>query len=135
MSADAKLERTLTKSFEETLAALPDALGAEGFGVLTEIDLQGTLKKKLNVDTRRYKILGACNPPFAHRAIEADLRAGLMLPCNVVVYEADGGGAVVMAVDPSRSVASLGDPEEHPELVRLAAEVRERLVRVLDRLA
>jgi uncharacterized protein (DUF302 family) len=101
----------------------------EGFGVLTEIDIAATFKKKLDVDFRRYKILGACNPTFAHQALGISLEAGLMLPCNVLVYERDGGGATVVAVDPAQTMAA-----QDPALVALAAEVRARLVRVIERL-
>jgi len=123
--------RTLAVGFDEALARIPDALKAEGFGVLTEIDVQATLKKKLDVGFRRYRILGACNPPFAHRALETRLDAGLMLPCNLAVWEGDDGHAVVAAVDPTRMVA--GAPE--PALQELAGQVRDKLAKVLDSLA
>jgi len=109
---------------------VPEALAAEGFGVLTEIDVRETLKKKLDVDFRRYRILGACNPPLAYRALQADLEVGLMLPCNVIVYEGDDGRAIVAAVDPMETVAARGNPE----IARVAETVRAKLERVLDRL-
>lgn len=121
------LRTTMAVGFDEALARVPAALAAEGFGVLSEIDVQATLAKKLGVDIRRYRILGACNPPFAHAALGIDLEAGLMMPCNVVVYEGDDGKAVVLAVDPTKSAAALGDPR----LVELAIAVRDRLGRVL----
>lgn len=124
------IARTLRASYEEALGRVPAALQAEGFGVLTEIDVQHTLKQKLGVDFRRYKILGACNPPFAHEALRTELAAGLMMPCNVVVYEGDDGQATVLAIDPTRTVAALGNPK----LAELAAAVRDRLVRALGRL-
>lgn len=125
------IHRQLATSFDEALERVPEALKIEGFGVLTEIDVQRTLKEKLGADFRRYKILGACNPPFAHQALEIDLQAGLMMPCNVILYEEDGGRTHLLAVDPTQTVASLGDPR----LVALAAAVKEKLVRALDRLA
>ena len=123
--------RDLTTSYDEALAKVPEALKAEGFGVLTEIDMKETLKNKLGVDFRRYKILGACNPPLAHKALSAELEIGLMLPCNVIVYEADDGHAVVAAIDPTLTIASIGKPE----LAELAATVKEKLGRALASLA
>lgn len=124
------LRKELSAGYDEVLARLPDALKSKGFGILTEIDVKETLKKKLNADFRRYKILGACNPPFAHRALQAELEIGVLLPCNVIVYEADGGRAVVAAVDPIQTVAAHGNPAVR----EIAGEVRTRLERVLSRL-
>ena len=121
------IRKTLELGFDEALAKVPEALKAEGFGVLTEIDVQATLKKKLDVDFRRYRILGACNPPFAHRALQHSLDVGMLLPCNVIVYEADGGKTVVSAVDPLQTMAAHGDPAIRP----VAAEVRQKLERVI----
>ena len=121
----------VSASFDETLEKVTEALKAEGFGVLTEIDVRETLKKKLDVDFRRYKILGACNPPFAHRALQQDLGVGLLLPCNVVVYEEDGGGTHVAAIDPMQTIAAQGAAG----LAEIAAEVRQRLERVLARVS
>lgn len=127
---DIGIRKDLTTSYEATLAAVPAALKEEGFGVLTEIDVAQTLKQKINVDFRRYKILGACNPAFAHRALSATLDAGVMLPCNVIVFERDGGGSTVIAVDPMQTVAvQLGG-----ELEKVAREVRAKLERVIARL-
>ncbi|MCB2226029.1 MAG: DUF302 domain-containing protein [Desulfarculaceae bacterium] len=118
-------------SFDEALQMAKDALGEEGFGVLTEIDIQAALKKKLDQDFRKYIILGACNPPFALRALQADLEVGLLLPCNLIVYQDDQGGIQVAALNP---VAALG-VMDIPELDQVAQEVSERLRRVIGRIA
>jgi uncharacterized protein (DUF302 family) len=123
------VKKVLTVGYDEALARVPVALQEEGFGVLTEIDVRDTLKRKLGADFRRYRILGACNPAFAHRALQADLDIGVMLPCNVVVYEGDDGHAVVTAVDPMQTVAA-----QSAALRPIAEEVRARLQRALDRL-
>ncbi len=124
------IKKTLRATYDEALARVPEALNSEGFGVLTEIDVQATLKQKLGVDFRRYKILGACNPPFAHEALQAELEIGLMLPCNVVVYEGDDRRTVVMAIDPTKTVAATGNAK----LAELAGKVKDRLTRALERL-
>lgn len=123
------LKKQLSKSYDQTLAALPEALKAEGFGVLTEIDVKATLKEKLDVDFRRYKILGACNPPLAHKALTTELDVGVMLPCNVVVYEDTPTSSVVCAIDPMQTIAA-----DDPALRSIAEDVRGRLTRVLDKL-
>jgi uncharacterized protein (DUF302 family) len=122
------MKRDLPITFDEALVRLPEALKSEGFGVLTEIDVHSTLKQKIGVDFRRYKILGACNPPLAHKALNSDLDVGVLLPCNVVIYEADDGRTVVSAVDPVGAIGSFGGRE----LQEVAAEVRTRLERVLE---
>lgn len=119
--------RELKTGFDEALAKIPEALKSEGFGILTEIDVKETLKKKIGVDFRRYKILGACNPPLAHEALQAEAEIGLMLPCNVIVYETDAGHTVVSAVDPTATIASVGNPK----LTELAQTVRDKLARVI----
>lgn len=119
--------RELKAGYDETLAKIPEALKAEGFGILTEIDVKETLKKKIGVDFRRYKILGACNPPLAHQALSAETEIGLMLPCNVIVYETDEGRTVVSAIDPTSTIASVGNPK----LTELAEQVRDKLARVI----
>lgn len=124
------LKRGLRCGFEEALTRVPEALKTEGFGVLTEVDVADTLKKKLNVDFRRYRILGACNPALAHQALQASLDVGLMLPCNVTVYEGDDGRAVVSAVDPAQTPVAQADPQVR----EVASLVRAKLERVLARL-
>ncbi len=123
------MKKELTVGYDEALARVPEALKSEGFGVLTEIDVKQTLKAKINVDFRRYKILGACNPPLAHEALTTMLEVGVMLPCNVVVYEGDDGKAVVLAIDPVQTVAAA-----QPALTKMATTVRDRLARVLEKL-
>lgn len=126
------LQRTLNKTFAETDQAVREALQEEGFGVLTEIDVKATLKKKLDADFRDYEILGACNPPLAHAALQAELEVGLLLPCNVVVRAGDEPGTTVLeAMDPVVQLEVAGS-DTLPELAR---DVRARLERVLDRVA
>ncbi len=115
----------LNVPYDQAVERVTAALKEQGFGVLTEIDVRATMKQKLDVDFRPYTILGACNPPLAHRALSIDLEIGLMLPCNVVVYERDGGSRVEF-LDP---VAALG-MVENERLVPVAKEARERLVLV-----
>jgi uncharacterized protein (DUF302 family) len=124
------LSKELSSSFERALAALPGALGSEGFGVLTQIDVAGVFDQKLGKPFRKYTILGACNPALAHRALSANLLAGVMIPCNVMVWERDDGRAAVAAVDPLQTAAAAGDPV----IGELARDVRSRLDRVLGKL-
>lgn len=121
--------KTLAVGYDEALARLPEALAAEGFGVITEIDLRRTFASKLGLESRRYRILGACNPTFAHAAVTHDPSLGVMLPCNVAVYETEDGKARVGMIDPMRLLSSTvpGDAE----LEKLSREVGERLSRVL----
>ena len=122
----------LDLSYNDAIEQVTAALKAEGFGVLTTIDVQATLKQKLDVDFRRYVILGACNPPLAHRALTTELEIGLLLPCNVIVYEAEGGaGSIVSIVDPH---AMLGTGI-NPALAPVADEAAARLRRVLATLS
>lgn len=123
------MKKTLTLSFDDALTKVPEALKSEGFGVLTEIDVQTTLAQKLQVSFRKYRILGACNPTLAHRVLSAEIDAGVMLPCNVIVYEGDDGRTVVNIVDPLQTMA-----RESAPLEEIGKEAREKLQRVLARL-
>ncbi len=120
----------LKTDYETTLARVTEALKAEGFGVLTEIDVKATLKKKLDVDFRQYKILGACNPPLAYRALTTAPEIGLLLPCNVTVAEADDGSIEVALIDPMSMMGFIA----HPDLEPIAEEARQRLERVVKAL-
>jgi uncharacterized protein (DUF302 family) len=119
------------QDFASALARVTESLKAEGFGILTEIDVQATMKAKLGIDGLPYRILGACNPPLAHRALSAEPDIGLLLPCNVVVREAAGGGLVVGFLDPVAVMQMTGNPE----VAAVAQEVRARLERVRTALA
>jgi uncharacterized protein (DUF302 family) len=117
--------------YDEAIEAVTAALKTEGFGVLTQIDVKATLKQKLDVDFRRYIILGACNPPLAHRALSAETEIGLFLPCNVIVYEDESGvGSVVSIIDPRVMFAAGISVDLHP----IADEAAARLRRVLEKL-
>jgi uncharacterized protein (DUF302 family) len=120
----------LNDSFEDTITRVTDALKEEGFGVLTEIDVQATLKAKIDVDRLPYTILGACNPPLAHQALEADPDIGLLLPCNVVVRQEADGSITVAFMDPAAVLALV----DKPGIEALAGEVRGRLERVCEAL-
>jgi uncharacterized protein (DUF302 family) len=121
--------KTIDLSPDEAEARVREELEEEGFGVLTEIDVQATLKKKLDVDMRPYKILGACNPPYAHKALEAENKIGTMLPCNVIVQQSDDGRTEVAAVDPVASMQAVNNEALRP----IAEEIRDRLRRVIER--
>jgi len=123
------LQRETALPQAEAVARLREALQEEGFGVLTRIDVRETLKQKLGVEFRPYEILGACNPSLAHRALSAVAEVGVLLPCNLAVYEGEGGKTVVVAVDPLQTIAAA-----EPSLGEVAAEVRRRLARVLEKL-
>jgi uncharacterized protein (DUF302 family) len=120
----------LNTSFDDAIARVTEALKKEGFGVLTEIDVKATLKKKLNVNFRNYRILGACNPGFAYQALQAEDKIGTMLPCNVIVQELASGKVEVAAIDPIASMQAI----ENPELDRIAEEVQAKLESVIDNL-
>jgi uncharacterized protein (DUF302 family) len=122
--------KALDAPFEEAVARATAALKEQGFGVLTRIDVKATLKEKLGVDFRPYVILGACNPPSAYEALQAEDRIGLMLPCNVIVQEREGGLVEVAAIDPVASMAAV----DNPALVPLAARVQAKLRAVVDSL-
>jgi uncharacterized protein (DUF302 family) len=117
-------------SYEEAVSKVIEALKEEGFGVLTEIDVKSTLKKKLNVDFRKYVILGACNPPYAYQTLQTDLDVGLLLPCNVIVYETDEKKAYVSAINPIFALEVI----KNDKLKKIAEEVSEKLKRVINRI-
>jgi len=121
-------ETTISATMEEAKSKVTDALKSEGFGILTEIDVQGTLKKKLNEDFRPYLILGACNPPFAYDALQAEPNIGLMLPCNVVLQEHEQGKVNVSVIDPASAMGEI----ENSSLMETASRVRERLHKVIN---
>lgn len=127
MSGNYTFGKTVEIGFEQALERVTQELAKEGFGVLTEIDVAATLKKKLGKDMPPYKILGACNPQFAHQAIEAEPQIGALLPCNVLVRIDASGETIVEIMDP-RAVLQLVD---RPEIAEIAAQVRTRLERVL----
>jgi uncharacterized protein (DUF302 family) len=117
-------------NFEDAIEKVTNELKKEGFGVLTEIDLKSTLKKKLDVEFYNYRILGACNPPYAHKALMAENKIGTMLPCNVIVQERNPGEIEVSAVDPIASMQAI----ENPDLGALAQEIRDKLKTVIEAL-
>ena len=122
--------RTVDLGFEEARRKVEESLKAQGFGILTEIDVKSTMKQKLDVDFRRYAILGACNPPLAHEALEAEIEIGLLLPCNVILYETDEGRTRVAAADPKAMMEVTGSPA----LEGVAQRARERLEKALEAL-
>lgn len=122
--------KTLDTTFEDAIEKTTEALKEEGFGVLTEIDIKATLKKKLDVDFKKYQILGACNPPLAHKALTSEDHIGLMLPCNVIVQEHENGDVEVSAVDPVASMQAI----ENDELGEVAQQVRDLLKKIINNL-
>ena len=128
--ADYGISIKLAMPYEQAVEAAVEALKNEGFGVLTEIDVKATLKKKLDADFRKYIILGACNPSLAYNALSAELEIGLLLPCNVIVYE-DGDGSVVSAISP---VAAMG-VVNNPDLETIAEQVSAKLNNVINSMA
>ncbi len=123
-------EKTTDYAFDEAIEKVTEELKKEGFGILTEVDVQATLKKKLDVDYRKYRILGACNPPFANKALQAELNIGTMLPCNVVVMETDNGKVQVVAVDPKASMMAV----ENEALGAVAEQIQQKLKTVINNL-
>lgn len=125
------ISRTLENiAFEDVIARVTELLKEQGFGILTEIDVRQTMKKKLDVDFRKYRILGACNPPFALKALQTEDKIGTMLPCNVIVQEMSKSEIEVAAIDPEASMMAV----ENPALADLAAEIKSRLEKVIDSL-
>ena len=122
--------KIVEQNFEDAIKKVTEELQKEGFGILTEIDVKATLKKKLDVDFRKYKILGACNPGFAHKALLSENKIGTMLPCNVVVQENDEGKVEVSAVDPMASMQAV----ENSDLKNIATEIRAKLKNVINNL-
>lgn len=122
--------KNLISSFEKAIADVTEELKKEGFGILTEIDVTATLKKKLDVDFPKYTILGACNPPFAYKALQAESKIGTMLPCNVIVQQLADGTIDVAAVDPLASMQSI----QNPELQGIAEEIQLKLKKVIAQL-
>lgn len=131
MSQELGMKVYLDTDYETALEQVAEALKVEGFGVLTEIDVKATFKKKLDVDFRNYKILGACNPTFAHKALTAAPEVGLLLPCNVTVSEEEDGRILVHIINPAMMMSVI----ENSALTDVAAEVKERLDRVAEALA
>ena len=122
--------KTIAGSFDNAIEKVTEALKGEGFGILTEIDIKATLKKKLDVDFYNYKIIGACNQPFAYKALMAEDKIGTMLPCNVIVQEKTAGKVEVSAVDPLVSMQAI----ENKNLIDIATEIRARLQKVIEQL-
>lgn len=125
------LSKTIDAQFDDAVDRVREVLGKQGFGILTDIDVQETLKKKLDMDFRRYRILGACHPQYAHRALELEDKIGVMLPCSVIVQEIGDGRIEVAAMDPVGAMSAVGNPA----LANLARDVRERLSAALESLA
>ncbi len=117
-------------AFEDVISRVTELLKEQGFGIITEIDVRETMKKKLDVDFRKYRILGACNPPFALKALQAEDKIGTMLPCNVIVQEKSGSDIEVAAIDPEASMVAV----ENPSLAGVAAEIKKRLETVINNL-
>lgn len=122
--------KIIDTSFEEAINKVTEALKTQGFGILTEIDVAATLKQKLDINFKKYKILGACNPSFAYKALSVEDKIGTMLPCNVIVQELNEGKVEVAAIDPIASMASV----HNPALGDIAIEVQDRLKKVIETL-
>jgi len=122
--------KTISIPFDEAIEKVTEGLKQEGFGILSDIDVKATLKKKLDVDFKRYRILGACNPQFAYKALQAEDKIGTMLPCNVIVQELMGGEVEVAAIDPEASMQAV----QNPNLKEIAEQVQAKLKRVIEKL-
>jgi uncharacterized protein (DUF302 family) len=120
--------KIITSGFDEAIIKVTESLKQEGFGVLTDIDVKATLKKKLDVDFRNYRILGACNPPFAYKALQAEDKIGLMLPCNVIVQEIAAGQIEIAAIDPVASMQAV----RNPGLQEIAEQIKNKLRKVIE---
>lgn len=125
--SDYNFTKTISLPFEAALDKVPEALKSEGFGVLTEIDVKATMKKKLDIDFARYQILGACNPPFAHKALTTEIEIGTLLPCNVVLFENEGK-TVLSILKPTAAMGIV----DNPAIKELASEVESKLKKVFD---
>lgn len=122
--------KTITMPFDDAISKLAEELKKEGFGILTDIDVKSTLKKKLDVEFNKYRILGACNPPFAYEALQTENKIGTMLPCNVIVQEVEPNRIEVAAVDPVASMQAI----DNPDLKNIAQQVQSKLKTVIERL-
>ncbi|MBU1692687.1 MAG: DUF302 domain-containing protein [Verrucomicrobia bacterium] len=122
--------KTTSLGYEQALLKVQEELKKEGFGIITEIDVRETLKKKLNIDFRRYKILGACNPSFAHQALQVESRIGTMLPCNVIVQEREDGQTEVSAINPLESMKAVANPQ----LAQVGSQIAAKLKGVVERI-
>ena len=122
--------KTINGTFEEVIEKVTQGLKEEGFGILTEIDVTKTLKKKLDIDFKKYRILGACNPPYAHKALQAEDKIGTMLPCNVIVQEVEAGVIEVAAVNPMASMQAV----ENDALKKIAQEITLKLENIIEKL-
>ncbi|HEX7707447.1 MAG TPA: DUF302 domain-containing protein [Thermoanaerobaculia bacterium] len=129
---DYGIRRTIALGYDEAVEKTRAALQEQGFGVLSEIDMREKLKEKLDVDYRRYVILGACNPPLAYKALQAEPEIGLLLPCNVIVYESEDGTSVVAAVDPNAMLSIVG---ANPAVAEVARDAKQRLEKALAAIA
>jgi uncharacterized protein (DUF302 family) len=127
-ATDMAIAKTVNYSFDEAITKVTDRLKEQGFGILTEIDVKSTLKAKIDVDFRRYTILGACNPPFAHEALQAELNVGLMMPCNVIVYETDDGKVQVSGFNPEAMISAF----DRDDLTDIATQIRSRMATAIE---
>ncbi|MFB6140163.1 MAG: DUF302 domain-containing protein [Halosimplex sp.] len=128
--AEFTIRYTVDSEFDDVVDATVDALADEGFGILCDVDVQATLKEKLDEDFRNYRILGACNPPLAHEALSEEIELGALLPCNVIVYERDDGSVGVSAVDPAVMLSVVDNPDLDP----IAEDVAERMSAAIETL-